>query len=82
MSFADVRKINCDAVDSFDQSSEIEFNVDSGDVRMKADASKWKVLYSEGLACGLAVSDPKNCVKKIWHNFDNSQVKINQQFTL
>jgi len=75
MSFADERKINCDAVDSFDQPSQIEFNVDTGDLRMRDDTLEWNVLYSKKIACGLKASDPKNCVKKIWHNFDNPQVK-------
>lgn len=76
-SFADSRKLTCDAVDSFDRTSQVEFNVDTGLLKMKDAAStSWKEVYSDQVACGLKNNNSENCVKNIWHNFDDSNAKI------
>ena len=72
LSWAAGRTVTCDSVDSFQNASQIEFNIDTGYLRMK-EASGWTDLYTEQLACGLKVGNPNNCVKKISHNFDNPQ---------
>lgn len=75
-SFAQSRILTCDAVDNFDRVSQIEFNVDTGSLKMKgAAASSWNDIYSDQLACGLKVNNPKNCTKNIWHNFDEPNAK-------
>lgn len=75
-SFAASRVLTCDAVDSIDRTSQIEFNVDTGDLKMKdAMASAWQDVYSAQVSCGLKNRNPKNCVKNIWHNLDDSNAK-------
>lgn len=77
-SYANSRVLTCDAADNFDRTSEVEFDVDSGDLKVKeTGTSVWRDFYSSKHSCGIKITDPQQCVKTIWHNFDdlNSKTK-------
>jgi hypothetical protein len=81
ISFANDRILTCESMDKFDRASQIEFNVDTGNLKMKDMASSnWVDVYSETAACGLKVKDSKTCAKQIWHNFDDLNVKNKSAF--
>lgn len=73
ISFANTNQtFTCDSTDSLERQSVFELNVDTGVIKLKSTQvpnTKWKILYSDDIACGHKISTSVTCTRQLQHNF-------------